>query len=450
VTFGRYVTERPTSITSWAFLCWNNKQRRDNMQKIVTPIYVGILAVAATFSAQAQSSVQIYGIVDAGMTQVSGIEGGSRNQLVSGIMEGSRWGLKGQEDLGGGYRALFTMESRLELDTGGESNRPVSGGQLPQRLNNAAALGLPSSLAPVVAGLGNQFGSTLGVNLTNNGFDRQAYVGLVTPVGAVIAGRQYTPAYEIFGGFDAMKTESALSAGQVASIPSAFDIRANNALQYRIQLAGWSGSLMYSAGESAVSNSAGRLFGGMLNYKASGYSFGAGYNTKNNELGQKSLTNAVIGATANLGKGTFSLVMGTIKDDNPAGLSTISSLLQTPAFGGLPSATAGAVQSAYINAFKQDARLVNVGYSHVFGNNTATVAFTKFDDRRISNADVSSYGFALKHSLSKRTDLNFVMAKAANSSNSQVALGGAGYLGGVTRAAGVDSTSIALGMRHRF
>jgi predicted porin len=420
------------------------------MQKIVTPIYVGLLAVAATFSAQAQSSVQIYGIVDAGMTQVSGIEGGSRNQLVSGIMEGSRWGLKGQEDLGGGYRALFTMESRLELDTGGESNRPVSGGQLPQRLNNAAALGLPSSLAPVVAGLGNQFGSTLGVNLTNNGFDRQAYVGLVTPVGAVIAGRQYTPAYEIFGGFDAMKTESALSAGQVASIPSAFDIRANNALQYRIQLAGWSGSLMYSAGESAVSNSAGRLFGGMLNYKASGYSFGAGYNTKNNELGQKSLTNAVIGATANLGKGTFSLVMGTIKDDNPAGLSTISSLLQTPAFGGLPSATAGAVQSAYINAFKQDARLVNVGYSHVFGNNTATVAFTKFDDRRISNADVSSYGFALKHSLSKRTDLNFVMAKAANSSNSQVALGGAGYLGGVTRAAGVDSTSIALGMRHRF
>ena len=420
------------------------------MQKIVTPIYVGLLAVAATFSAQAQSSVQIYGIVDAGITRVSGIEGGSRNQLVSGIMEGSRWGLKGQEDLGGGYRALFTMESRLELDTGGESNRPVSGGQLPQRLNNAAALGLPSSLAPVVAGLGNQFGSTLGVNLTNNGFDRQAYVGLVTPVGAVIAGRQYTPAYEIFGGFDAMKTESALSAGQVASIPSAFDIRANNALQYRIQLAGWSGSLMYSAGESAVSNSAGRLFGGMLNYKASGYSFGAGYNTKNNELGQKSLTNAVIGATANLGKGTFSLVMGTIKDDNPAGLSTISSLLQTPAFGGLPSATAGAVQSAYINAFKQDARLVNVGYSHVFGNNTATVAFTKFDDRRISNADVSSYGFALKHSLSKRTDLNFVMAKAANSSNSQVALGGAGYLGGVTRAAGVDSTSIALGMRHRF
>lgn len=420
------------------------------MKKTVTPLYVCMVAVAAAFSAQAQSTVQIYGIVDAGITRVSGIDGGSRNQLVSGIMEGSRWGLKGQEDLGGGYRALFTMESRVELDTGEESNRPVSGGQLPQRLNSPAALGLPSALAPVVAGLGNQFGSTLGVNLSNNAFDRQAFVGLVTPVGAVIAGKQYTPAYEIFGGFDAMKTESALSAGQVASIPSAFDIRANNALQYRIQMAGLSGSVMYAAGETAGSSSAGKLMGAMLNYKSTGYSFGAGYNTKNNELGQKSLTNAVIGATANLGKGTVSMMMSSIKDDNPAGLSTISSLLQTPAFGGLDSATAGAVQSAYVNAFKQDARLVNIGYSHVFGNNTATVAFTKLDDRRMSNADVSSYGFALKHSLSKRTDLNFVMAKAANSSNSQVALGGAGYLGGVTRAAGVDSTSIALGMRHRF
>lgn len=419
------------------------------MKKIITVLSGGMVAITTTFSAQAQSSVQIYGIVDSGMTRVSGVEGGSRNQLVSGIMEGSRWGLKGQEDLGGGYRALFTMESRLELDTGGESNRPVSGTQLPQRFNTTSGLGLPSPLAPVVAGLGGQFGNTLGVNLTNNAFDRQAYVGLVTPVGAVIAGRQYTPAYEIFGGFDAMKTESALSAGQVASIPSSFDIRVSNALQYRIQLAGLSASFMYAAGEAVGSSSAGRLLGGMLNYKTAAYSFGAGYNTKNNELGQKSLTNAVFGATANLGAGTLSLLMSTIKDDNPTGLSTIATALQAAPFG-LPSATANLVQSAYVNAFKLDAQILNIGYSRAFGNNTATVAFTKMDDRRISNADVNSYGFALKHAFSKRTDLNFIVAKAANSPNSQVALGGAGYLGGVARAAGVDSTSIALGMRHRF
>jgi predicted porin len=420
------------------------------MNKMIKATFFSSLAtVVATFSAYAQSEVQLYGIVDAGLTQVSGLSGGKRSQIASGIMEGSRWGIKGQEDLGGGYRALFTVESRLELDTGGDSNRPISGIQLPQRFSTTTDLGLPSGLAPVVAGLSAQFGNTLGVNLAGNGFDRQAYVGLITPVGAVIAGRQYTPAYEIFGGFDAMKTESALSAGQVASIPSSVDIRVSNALQYRIQLAGLSGSLMYSAGETAGSASANRLWGGMLNYKGAGYSFGAGYNTRNNELGEKSLTNAVVGATADLGPGTFSVMMSTIKDNNPTGLSGIASGLQAAPFS-LPSGTANLVQSAYVNAFKQDARLFNVGYRYIFGKNTATVAYTKFDDRRVSNADANSYGFALTHALSKRTDLNFVFAKVVNSSASQVALGGAGYLGGVTSAPGVDSTSIAAGVRHRF
>ncbi len=413
-----------------------------------TTVSAGILTSLA-LSAQAQSSVQLYGIVDAGITQVSGLSGGTRNQIASGIMEGSRWGLKGQEDLGGGYRALFALESRVELDTGAESNRPISGAQLPQRLTTTTGLGLPSALAPVVAGLGSQLGGTIGVNLTSNAFDRQAYVGLVTPVGALLAGRQYTPAYEIFGNFDAMKTESALSAGQVASIPSSVDIRVSNAIQYRIQLAGLTGSVMYSAGEAAGSSDFNRLWGGMVSYKQTGYSFGAGYNTRNNELGQKSLTNSIIGATADIGPGTASLMISTIKDSNPTGLSGVSTALQTAPFG-LPSATASLVQAAYVNAFKQDARLFNMGYRYVMGNNTATIAYTKLNDRRTSDADLSSYGFALTHALSKRTDLNFVLAKADNSAKSQVALGGAGYLGGVTRAPGVDSTSVALGMRHRF
>ena len=37
------------------------------------------------------------------------------------------------------------------------------------------------------------------MNLNNNGFDRQAWAGLVTPVGGFLAGRQYTPAFETFG-----------------------------------------------------------------------------------------------------------------------------------------------------------------------------------------------------------------------------------------------------------
>lgn len=418
------------------------------MKKNNTRFLCGLVGSVVTFGAHAQSTVELYGTVDAGITQVTGLAGGTQTQLASGIMDGSRWGLKGQEKIGGGFEALFTLESRIELDTGGESNRPISGTQLPDRIRTTTGLGLPSALAPVVAGMGAQFGNTLGVNLSGTAFDRQAYVGLITPAGAVIAGRQYSPAFEIMGSFDAMKTQSALSAGQLASIPSGVDIRVSNALQYRIKVNDLTGALMYAPGETAGSNANNRFWGGMVSYKTQAFALGAGYNTKNNERGQKSLTNAVFGASVEVGSGSLSMMYNSIKDENPTGLSTISTLLQS-SFG-LGATTANLVQSAYVNAFKQDARLFNIGYQHTFGKNSATVAYSEIDDVRASNADARSYGVAFKHSLSKRTDLNLVVAKVDNSGTSQTALGGGGYLGGVTKSAGSDSTSLAFGMRHRF
>lgn len=418
------------------------------MKKSKIP-FLAISLCMTAYTAHAQNSLQLYGVVDAGITRVSGLAGGTMNQVASGIMDGSRWGLKGQEDLGGGYQALFSIESRVELDTGAESNRPASGTQLPLRFSSTSGLGLPTALTPVVAGLSSQFGNTLGVNLANNGFDRQAYLGLVTPVGAIVAGRQYTPAYQVMANFDAMQTSSALSAGQLVSIPSGVDIRVSNALQYRIQLANITGALMYASGESAISSKANRLYGAMLSYKGQGYAFGAGYNTRNNEKGDRSLTNTVVGASAEVGPGTLSIMVNEIEDNNPTGLSTISTTLQAAPFG-LNSTMANLVQSAYLNAFKQDARLLNIGYRYRFGKNTATVTYTKLDDQLLLDADAASYGIALSHALSKRTDLNFVLAKVVNSANSQTALGGAGYLGGVTQAPGVDSNSIALGLRHTF
>jgi predicted porin len=418
------------------------------MKKTNTLFLFGLVGTVATFGAHAQNTLEIYGTVDAGITRVSGIEGGTQTQLASGIMDGSRWGIKGQENIGGGFQALFVLESRVEMDTGTQSNRPISGTQLPDRINTTTGLGLPNALAPVVAGLGAQFGDTLGVNLNGTAYDRQAYVGLITPVGAVIAGRQYSPAFEIMGSFDAMQTQSALSAGQLASIPSGVDIRVSNALQYRIKVNDLTGALMYAPGETAGSNANNRFWGGMVSYKSQDFALGVGYNTKNNELGQKSLTNAVVGASVELGSGSLSMMYNSIKDQNPTGLSTISPLLQL-SFG-LDAATANLVQSAYVNAFKQDARLFNIGYKHTFGKNTATVAYTEIDDGTLSNADARSYGVAFKHSLSKRTDLNVVVAKVENSATSQIALGGGGYLGGVTKSAGTDSTSLAFGLRHRF
>lgn len=410
------------------------------MKKLFT---LSALALAASASF-AQSSVTVYGIVDAGVTRVSGIKGGSLKQLSSGIMDGSRLGFRGNEDLGGGYRAIFTLEHRLELDSGAVSNRPPSGSQLPDRVSQAARLGLPTALQPVVTAVSGSIGNTIGVNLAGNFWDRQAFVGLITPVGAVLAGRQYTPAYEVSATFDTLGTQSALAFGQVAAIPASIDIRLSNTLAYRVQQGGFTASLMVAAGEGSAST--GQFMGGMAMYKSPLFSVGLGFNKRENEKAVKSLTSTVFGASVNVGPGTAFFEFVQVKDDNPTGLSGIAAQV-TPSVG---AATAALVQAAYINAFKQDANAMHAGYKVTMGQNTFYVAYNKLNDKRPANADTSSYGFAYTYALSKRTDINAVVTRFVNTQNAQAAPGAAGYLGGVTTSAGVDASSFALGLRHRF
>jgi predicted porin len=407
------------------------------------------------------NSVTLYGLADAGITQVTGLKAGSVTQIASGIMEGSRWGLKGNEDLGGGYRAVFTLESRVELDTGSSSNRPISGSQLSDRFSQPALLGLPSdaalglpagTLQGAVSGIGARLANEFGVNVGADGnrlFDRQAFVGLVTPFGAILAGRQYTPAYETFGSYDIMATQSALSAGQIVAFPAVFEIRTSNALAYRIQQGGISGALMYAAGEVAGDADKSRLLGINAQYKTDAFSVGFGYNTKNNELGNKSLTSSVMGASMNFGSSTVSTLVSKITDDNPTGLSAIAPALMAAPFNA-PAALAGLVQAKFIDAFKQDGTLFHIGYRYVTGPSTISVAYNNYNDNRPANADVTSYGVAYTYALSKRTDLNGVLVHYDNQNLAQVAPGGNGYLGGITASAGTNSTGLALGIRHRF
>ncbi len=421
--------------------------------------------------AQTANSVTLYGLVDAGITSVSGLKGGTVTQLASGIMEGSRWGLKGNEDLGGGYKAIFTLEARVELDTGASSNRPISGTQLPDRLTTVAGLNAANPDTPLaegsqltqslVAGASSSkgLGTNLGLNLSNNAFDRQAYVGLVTPFGGFLAGRMYTPAFETNAAYDIMQTQSGLAAGQIVAYPAALEIRSSNALAYRFVKEGISGSLMYAPGEVAGNSSAGRLLGLNMNYKTDTFSVGLGYNTKNNENGDKSLTSTVLGASMNLGtSSTISTMAIKITDDNPSGLTGVGALLLagagvTPTTPGYLTAYAPAglaVEDAYKNALKQDGTLLHIGYRYVTGPSTISLAYTKFNDQRAYDADVASYGAAYTYALSKRTDLNAVFVHYDNKSTAQVAPGGNGYIGGYTASAGTDSNGLAFGIRHRF
>lgn len=408
---------------------------------------------AACGSAWAQSSVTIYGIADAGITRVSGLRGGTDTRLVSGLMDGSRFGLRGNEDIGGGWRAVFTAESRLELNNGTLGSRPASGTQVPDRLNQAALLGLPTALQPAVTGIAGSIGSTLGVNLRNGFWDRQVFVGVVTPVGAVLAGRQYTPAYEVTATFDVMQTQSPLAAGQVASIPASVDIRVDNALQYRIVMGGLTASAMYAFGGVSGNNKANRLGGAMVMYNAGAWSAGLGYNARNNDVGQSSLKSLVIGGAADIGPGRISAMYGDIQDDNPSGVSGIAAGLIA---AGQTGAVANLVQTAFTNALKQDARLMHIGYKLPTGPHTFYVAYTQVKDKRNPTsagwkpADTASYGAVYSYALSKRTDLSAAVVRFDNKGWGQAAPGATGYLGGVTASAATDSTVVGAGIRHRF
>lgn len=79
---------------------------------------VCVILCGVASHAQSQSLVQIYGIVDGGIAYVSNIAGGHAWLQTSGIGQSNRWGLRGQEDLGNGYRAVFRLENGFTLNDG--------------------------------------------------------------------------------------------------------------------------------------------------------------------------------------------------------------------------------------------------------------------------------------------------------------------------------------------
>jgi predicted porin len=69
-------------------------------------------------SALAQTSVQLYGSVDGGVSYVSNERGSGNTRVDSGNRSPDRFGFRGTEDLGNGVNALFTLESGFNLDDG--------------------------------------------------------------------------------------------------------------------------------------------------------------------------------------------------------------------------------------------------------------------------------------------------------------------------------------------
>ena len=196
---------------------------------------------------------------------------------------------------------MFTLESRIEVDTGSVTNNGAlywckangDAAAVPAVcpgvvfVTSPPATQVPAALQPTIVGGLNAVNNQLlqaitTVNAVGALFDRQAWDGLVTPFGGFLAGHQYTPAYEILNKYNAIGDQTALQLGQGFTNPM---IRANDSLQYRIELRGFSAAAMYGFGgseeqrneRSSSPTSGDDMYGVNLQYNATNWGIGVGY-----------------------------------------------------------------------------------------------------------------------------------------------------------------------------
>ncbi|CAG2141856.1 Outer membrane porin protein 32 [Cupriavidus yeoncheonensis] len=197
-------------------------------------------AVLASTGAYAQSSVTLYGVADVGVEYLSKADGThSRVAMTSGNMSGSRWGIRGVEDLGGGLKGVFTLESGFTIDDGKTADTT-----------------------------GNRF------------FNRQAYVGLQSSYGTVTLGRHQTPLYDYSLMYDPMAIASRYSIA--VQDPTMGSQRADNSIKYLGTFGGLTASALYSFGYNANGEipgnyKAGKEYSAGLNYATGPLSVGAVY-----------------------------------------------------------------------------------------------------------------------------------------------------------------------------
>jgi predicted porin len=178
---------------------------------------------AMTGIAHAQSSVTLYGLVDAYIGQTSRqvdstIPASQSAKLKQNVVNGSgqnnsRWGMRGTEDLGGGIKGLFVLEGGFQPDTGAFATISNQGGGL---------------------------------------FGRQAWVGLSGGFGTVGLGRQY-PAYDDLRGATNMIYDSnfATTATVWGTGLQDYQNRSSNSIKYSSpDFAGFSGAVSYGFGEN--------------------------------------------------------------------------------------------------------------------------------------------------------------------------------------------------------
>lgn len=212
---------------------------------------VAAAALAFVGAASAQSSVTLYGKIDWEVVSkttraaTTGVRTNPGIKVDSAGLSGSRWGMKGSEDLGGGMSAIFDLQGGFSVDDG----------------------------ITAQTGAGASWQGTAGVAGNARIFGRQAYAGLKGGFGQITAGRQYAAYDNAFGQIDAQGYTSNSAMGTVFCAGGHCDAggpgRVDNQLTYFTPaMGGFSAQVSWAPGENAVAGGAGagKYFGIGLGY----------------------------------------------------------------------------------------------------------------------------------------------------------------------------------------
>ena len=354
---------------------------------------VALVCGLAASASQAQTSVQVYGIVDSGIAHLTNVNNaGDSNTKIPSLTSSfpSRIGFKGSEDLGGGLQAFFVLENGLAMDTGTQQQ----GGRL---------------------------------------FGRAANVGLKGDWGTLTIGRQQNMTY-----ISTLKTDvlgpNLFAIGSIDPyLPNA---RSDNAIGYMGNFSGFVLGATYSfgrdasnAGGPAATNCPGEVAGDSKACRQ--YTSLVGYETK--QWGLNASYDRLYGNTGAAG--------GLTSSNNTDIRTTVNGYLMigpTKIGGGLIDRETNAVTGT------TESLLWYLGVSHPINNFVVDVQAAARNTKN-SDDDVTMLVARLNYALSRRTVVYTAVGRMDNDGASAVALDAGGTVG-----VGKTQNGLMLGLRHHF
>ena len=383
-------------------------------------IALAVLSACAA-TASAQSSVTVYGIIDAATMYNTNqtATGGSKVTLDAGQLLTSRWGFKGSEDLGGGMKAIFNLEGTLANDTGVGGagfggNSFTQGGNGTSLFDRLAWVGLSGNFGTVTMGRNN----ILGVDS----------VGLADPISLAHAGSNPNVMFSalnagsLFGGFGTNQGGTAL--------------RQNNSIKYVSpfqNMSGFGAAAMYGFGEKAGDTGA-SSYAGLSGFFTDGVNGAAlSYAKLKDVTGTSELAGWAAGLKYMVVPGVTLRATYSQNKIDGAILIPVSATLA-------------------LNADKRKIAVTGLGVDYAF-TPQATITGAYYGTKRsgdmngLLDGKADQYIVLGKYALSKRTiayaSLTYAKAGSSNAQDTSLSLG-------IIAAGNSSATRTALGVLHSF